>query len=113
MEQPVELLSGIVSLLFGLKFGKRGMWAVMQMSGEEEMSRHTIVCSCRGHLLKHGYVLSCTANVCDQKVLTDPTRKNSSAFSCHCVFPVGPMPRTPVPVLMSLKGAICKRWPEV
>lgn len=66
---------GRVALLFGLKFCTRGMWAVMQMAGEEDLSRCTIDCLCLGHLLKHCFVLPCTANSCDEKVLNGPSRK--------------------------------------
>lgn len=93
---------GTLSLLFGLESGTRGMWAVMQMAGEEEISRHTIDCPCRGHLLKHGFVLSCSAQSCYEKALNGPSRKHNSAFSCHCVFPVGPMPQTLLSTLLSL-----------
>lgn len=72
--------AGRVSLLFGLNFGTRGMWAVMQMAGEEEIFRCTIDCPCRGHLLKHGFVPSCTANSCDEKTLNGSIKKAQFCF---------------------------------
>lgn len=44
----------------------------------------------------------CSILYCDEKVLNGPSRKHNSAFSCHCVFPVGPMPQTLVSTSLSL-----------
>lgn len=96
--------TGRVSLLLGLKFGTRGMWAVMQMAGEEEIFRNTIDCPCQGHLLKYGFVPSCIANSCDEKALNGPPREHSSAF--HGIVYFGPMPRAVAYTSLSLKDAI-------